>query len=170
MSENSLFAGAVLSATGGFVTFVIGAVVAGIGASGVAGNLVSGPIVGVGVAVAVVGIVLLLLGIALKLAPEIHTGLGIAIVILSSLTLFGGSAFYPGAALCIVGGVLGILSESEEEQVWEAADRGVASAARRIDPSTSARRPGVCPECGRPTGESARVCPHCGTPLIPRTS
>ncbi len=101
---------------------------------------------------AFLGFVVLLLATGLYLGPEAHVGLGIAILILSFLSLVGGGGFIPGLTLGLVGGILSILFQPSEEELpagWPG--------------STPARQPGGWEVAARVT------CPSCNSSLAPGT-
>lgn len=157
MSQDSLTSAAALSIIGGLLTIIIGGVDAAVsiptGYNGL-GSTETGLVAGLAV---LAGIILLIFGVGLIWDPESHTGLGVALIVISVLTLWGGFAFIPGVILCVIGGLLAILHEEVEDKAVE--QRGLLAATRSPTPQRN------CPSCGQPVGLATNNCPECGAQL-----
>jgi hypothetical protein len=131
---------------------VDGAIVAVIGnAVSNAGYGIGGALAGFGVLALFFGFVVLVSGIYLYFSPDQHVGVGIAIVILSLLSLIGGGGFVIGLILGVIGGILAIVFEPETD-LW--------------DDDFLPPRPPVpgrtCPSCGQPVTPGLTNCARCG--------
>ena len=90
-----------LSLIGGVLILIDGALlgVAG-GVADALGNYAAGALLGnLGFLGGFLGFLVLLLGVGAFLAPQYHTGLGIGILVLSLLSIFGGGGFVIGLLL-----------------------------------------------------------------------
>ena len=168
MTEDHPIGAFVLSIIGAVLILVDGAVVlfAGASISGAgfpaAGGLVSG-LGGLGV---FLGIVIFLLALAIFIDPDRHTGYGISILTLSLLSILAGGGFVVGLILGVIGGILGIIFEPDED--IELSPAGYSVTTQYV----SAPRP--APDFGQGTGPAPgstgqssgsltkRACRNCG--------
>jgi uncharacterized protein DUF6114 len=103
------------------------------------------------------GLLLLILAFAIYTKPEYHTGLGIAVIILSLFSVFGGGGFLLGILLGVIGGILAIVfEESDDDDPF---------------PGSAGPRPaGICWNCAKSLTPGSPVCSFCGTPVKPGSS
>lgn len=148
-----------LSLVAGLLMFVEG-IYLSIAASVVssAGFVGAGDILGgLGFVGAFFGFIVILLAIFLFRNPEAHVGYGVAILVLSLLSFFGGGGFLVGVLLGVIGGILAIIY-----QVPGSIPLPYSS------PAVGYLRP--CPKCGSNLAVGASYCHTCGqavTPEIP---
>lgn len=157
MSEGSVTAAAVLSLLGGVLTTILGALYAFVYLPPGAGSVVYEDFGVVGGLAILAGMVLIIFGVGLIFTRDRRIGVGVAIIVVSALTFWGGFLFVPGIILCVVGGLLAILHEDLEQELPE--QWGI-SAARQ--PPALLRE---CPSCGKPVGLATKSCPECGAQL-----
>jgi uncharacterized protein DUF6114 len=147
-------AASVVSLIGGVLILIGGLFVAALGgAVNAAGYYAAGgALSGLGLLGALFGFIIILLAIGMYLHPDQTVGYGIAILILSLLSLVSGGGFIIGLILGVIGGILGIVFHpSDEELPWDAS-RSNYSMHRR------------CANCTTPMADAATVCPSCGRP------
>lgn len=153
----------VLSLLAGLLILVDGTIVA------VVGSLLYSPVFidWIGELEFVFGIVVLLLAVAIFTSPETHFGLGIAILVVSLLSIIGGGGFIIGLILGAIGGILGIVFVADTDvgggRVLEA-----VSGETPTPPYTGSlsypTRAGSLSQSGPPLpGPTIRACPQCGT-------
>jgi hypothetical protein len=103
------------------------------------------------------GFIVIILAVLLYRNPEAHTGYGIAILVLSLLSIFGGGGFLLGLVLGAIAGIFAILFEPDP---WESSFVPV--------PSTTSPRSvtfvRACTMCGVPIPAGMSSCPKCGWP------
>jgi hypothetical protein len=147
-------AATIVSLIGGILILIGGLAVAALGGDlGAAGDYAaSGLLSGLGLLGALFGFIIILLAIGMYLHPESTVGYGIAILILSVLSLSSGGGLILGTILGVIGGILGIVFHpSEEELPWDTTRPGYSMRRR-------------CPNCSIPMADSATICPSCGRP------
>ena len=108
---------------------------------------------------AFLGFAVLLRAIGLYLWPEAHVGLGIALLILSFLSLVGGGGFIPGLFLGLVGGILAIVFQPSEEELPAG---GLGSTPARPPGGWEVAAWGTCPSCNSSLAPGTKVCERCG--------
>ncbi len=140
----------ILSLLGSLLIFADG--VALVAVASVAYNLgfaVQSSIASLGALGILFGIILFALSLALWFRPESHKGIGVAMIVLSLLSILGGGGFILGLILSLVGGILAVVSIYDEGST-EFPDWSPSS---------------TCPNCGRILGVSDTFCPDCGRPV-----
>ena len=113
------------------------------------------------------------LAFALYLRPDHHAGLGIAILILSVLSAFGGGGFLLGLVFGIVGGILAIRFDYDEYTTpgsylsdFDGGPR-VRPSYLEFDPVGRPFDLRACPNCRRSVDARLAICPGCESPLRP---
>jgi hypothetical protein len=145
----SLFAGLLMLVEGVFLS-IVGSVASGSGALAVGAVLG-----GLGFLGALFGVFVVIFAILLFANPDSHVGYGIAILILSLISIVGGGGFILGLALGVIGGILAIIFEPDEFALPELAPvRVVAKVAR------------VCTYCETMIPAGAPNCPNCHQPAV----
>jgi hypothetical protein len=137
------------------------------GAGGVLGGL--------GILELIFGLVVLLLAIFLYRNPDSHVGCGIAILILSLVSVVGGGGFLLGIVLGLTGGVLAIVFEPGAGRplpappmspAWTPAwSPGLPPPPPRFATPLPGGRPTSCARCGSSLLPTDRTCPRCDAPL-----
>lgn len=143
--------GAVLMLVEGVYLSVVGSVASGAGLVA-AGSLLGG----LGFLGAFFGFIVLILSILLFRNPDSHTGYGIAILVLSLLSIFGGGGFIIGLIVGAIGGILAIVFQPDGAPLPLGPD--LPSVAK-----TGSR----CPNCGAAIFPGERNCPKCEAPAYP---
>ncbi|MCI4321819.1 MAG: DUF6114 domain-containing protein [Thermoplasmata archaeon] len=156
-------AGGVMIFVGGLFLAVVSSVAGSIGASGLSAAVGGLSIIGL-----LIGFLVIVFAGLLYESPEHHTPYGIVIVILSAVSIFGGGGFLIGIILGLIGGVLAIRFEVDEDPNFEWEYNGV----RPSIPGSSASRPtprmqGLCANCQSTVPVGADRCPNCETPYRP---
>lgn len=139
------------------------------GASSVGGvvGAIAGDLAGLFALGAFFGLLVVVLSVVLLLKPELHTSLGIAVVVLALLSLLGGGGWILGLVLALVGGILAIAfrpddqyasSGSPEPPGWRPV--GAPPAATPVD-RPSAPTSLFCSRCGAAM-LGGPTCPSCG--------
>lgn len=150
----------IFSLIGGILIFIEGiflGLAAGVATSeGVAP--VGGALAGLAALAIFLGLLLMILAIVLYLAPEMHVGLGVAILLFSLLSIFAGAGFWLGLIFGVVGSVLAIVFHPDPEYV---AGLYSTSGPEELEP---ARR--VCSHCGASIAADVSYCPRCGTSTL----
>ncbi|MCI4351651.1 MAG: DUF6114 domain-containing protein [Thermoplasmata archaeon] len=143
------FLAAVLIIADGWFIAAIGSAVTDLG------SYAAGSVIGaVGAFGVFLGVILLVLAVALYVRPEYHTGVGIATIILSLVSILGGGGFIVGVILGVIGGILAIyFVESDDDEPF---------------PMESASRwRSLCANCAKPLTPGSLTCSFCGTPVRP---
>ena len=148
--------GVILSLIGGVLVLADGALVAAAGGLASSLGLAGGGLIeGLGAVGAFFGLLLIVVAILLVVTPDHHLALGVAILIFSLLSIVSGGGFIIGLILGVIGGILGIIFQPDEDLDFD----------ERFGFSrpTGGR---ICPRCAAsvPPG-STRFCPSCGGPL-----
>lgn len=142
--------GAILMIVEGIFLTVVGS------AAGTAGFASAATLLGdLGFLGGLFGFIVLLLAIALFRNPYSHVGYGIAILILSLLSLFGGGGFILGLILGMVGGIMAIIFSPEQDDL-------PPSLAPVPDPTRGST---TCTNCHFTNLPGATVCSVCELPL-----
>lgn len=111
----------------------------------------SAPLGGLGSLGLLFGVLLILLAALLYRNPSAHRGCGIAIVLFSLLSLFGGSGVVVGLVLGVIGGLAAIFFEP--------------SGPIPVNPLEESPVEDACPWCDAPVPSDAPRCPSCGRSL-----
>jgi hypothetical protein len=154
--EEKPIAATVLTLIGGVLILGVGLVVASVGSTlASVGVGVGGALGALGALAVLLGIILLGLAVQLYRNPDSHTGYGIAIIVLSLLSIVGGGGAIIGLILGLVGGILAVVFHPSDEM--------------EPFPDVRSRSQGIryCPSCGKAQDEpwGTRFCSHCGAPL-----
>ena len=149
----------ILSLLGGVLILAEGAILAAlssaVGSAGCVGCSEAGQVIGgVGAFGVLMGILVVILSVILLARPENHLGLGIAILVFSLLSFFGGAGFVLGLILGVVGGILAIVFVPEDDETPLPGDPGWIPARAPDWP---------CPKCGAWVSGFSTVCTRCGT-------
>jgi hypothetical protein len=145
----------VFSLIGSILILIDGAILVFAGglASNVGAAAVGGLLAGLGYLGVFLGLLIGILSFFLFLVPESHLGIGIAILVLSILSLFGGGGFILGVILGIIGGILAIMFDYEPESI------------PLLDPELQPATAGSCPNCGTLILEGEMACTYCHRPV-----
>lgn len=158
----------IVSLLGGVAILAVGiwvGAVAGTAASLVGGSARSllGTASAAAFVVAFFGFLIVILALGLYARPDLHVGLGISILVLSLLSVFGGAGLFLGLLLGVIGGIWAIVFHTGEEDqplaAFAVSGRPAAGPARGTGPR--------CPNCGGVVGPASTQCPYCETPLTP---
>jgi Family of unknown function (DUF6114) len=147
-------AATILSLLAGLLIVIGGLFIASLGSDvSAAGYYAAGGLLGgLGLLGLLFGFLIVLLSIGMYRNPEGAVGYGIAILVLSLLSVFSGGGFILGLILGVIGGILGIVFHpSEEELPWETSRSNY-----------SMRR--HCPNCSTAMADTATACPTCRQP------
>jgi hypothetical protein len=144
----------ILSVFGGFLIILEGIVVVLLG--DILGDLGAGPlaaeVVGLGVLTAVLGLAVFFLAVGILLAPEHHSGYGIAVLVLSLISFLVGGGFYLGGIFGCAGGVLAIYFQEVPP---------LPLPSRRTAPTNVPHTDRTCSSCGKLFSGTAKECPFC---------
>ncbi|MCI4348032.1 MAG: DUF6114 domain-containing protein [Thermoplasmata archaeon] len=139
--------GGILVLGDGMVPMAVGSAVS-VGPLAPAGAIVSA----LGALGFLLGVVICLLAVALYRNPESHQGYGIAILILSLVSIISGGGFILGLILGSAGGIFGIVFEESEPLPL-------------FDREEPVRNRWQCANCGKPLYPGMTVCSYCDTPV-----
>ncbi|HZY69933.1 MAG TPA: DUF6114 domain-containing protein [Thermoplasmata archaeon] len=142
-----------VSLVGGLLVFIAGVFLAIAGSvASSAGLYGAGSVLGgLGFLGILFGFIVVALGALLFRDPESHVGYGIAILVFSLLSIFGGGGFILGLILGVVGGILASVFQPAEDL--------------DLLPSSVLTPERSCPQCGAISAGSALVCARCGASL-----
>jgi hypothetical protein len=116
MAERPLIlAASVLAVLGGVLIVLIGGLSA-IFIGELPATVLSWPVQFLLILATIDGIALVILGLAVWTSRYGQLWMGLAIIVLSILTLFLGELFVPGVVLCVLGGIFTVLHEGLDEQ------------------------------------------------------
>jgi hypothetical protein len=68
------------------------------------------------------GVALVILSVGLWTSRYGQLWMGVTITVLSTLTLFVGTVFFPGVVLCVLGGILAVVHEGLDEHFVQSAE------------------------------------------------
>jgi len=136
--------GGVLILSNGIVVWSVGLTLAAIGP----GFTYTAP--SVGIVEGVLGTAIILLATTLFLDPRHARGVGVTIIVLSVLSIFGGGGFLVGTALGVLGGVTALFVDRTPDM------RSIPA----LNPPTIDQ---ICARCGKRYSGSLVTCPFCGT-------
>ncbi|MCI4358146.1 MAG: hypothetical protein L3J95_00725 [Thermoplasmata archaeon] len=141
----SILAGVLMIIDGAFLS-IAGGVVSSAGYAD-AGALLGG----LGFLGGFFGFIVVVLSILLFISPDSHVGYGIAILLLSLLSIVGGGGFIIGLILGVIGGIVAIVFVPED---------GAGRPLPREVPGTARRR--FCAFCELPIPPKTATCANCG--------
>ena len=155
MDEDLPVGAFILSLIGGILILGAGIYLAIVGGSlAAAGNPVLGGVAqGLGGLGVFIGLLLVILSFALFIQPDHHVGYGVAIIVLSVMSVLTGAGFILGLILGLIGGILAILFQPSDDLELPPGP---------LAPSTWGRR---CGNCQAWVSGPNRFCPQCGAPL-----